>query len=215
MSRTDVNKSSVDTRALHSASGSGPHKDGGVGAAAAMSPNGVVEGYASTWTREPDSYGDVVRRGAFANTLHDWKLRPQPIPLLFAHRTDDPAYNIGRVLEAREDDRGLFVRAEFDADNPTAQEVRKLARQGRLYQFSFAYRVLDQGGVTLADGTRANELRKVDLYEVSLVQIPANQHAVVTSAKERSSARPDAQAALELALARAEARRVLDALGGV
>lgn len=26
-------------------------------------------GYASTWTRDPDSYGDVVAKGAFTRTL--------------------------------------------------------------------------------------------------------------------------------------------------
>lgn len=187
-------------------------KDGG-SVYASMVADGVVEGYASTWDRDPDSYGDIVRRGAFADTLRAWKLRSQPIPLLYGHRTDDPAYNIGRVVDAHEDARGLFIRAEFDADNPTAQEVRKLAKQGRLFQFSFAYRVLDSGPVTLPDGTTANELRKLDLYECSLVQVPANQHAVVTAVKDGAPVGTDVR--LELAKARAtvdalrEASRIL------
>ena len=32
---------------------------------------GTIEGYASTWVRKPDSYGDVVRKGAFTDTLAD------------------------------------------------------------------------------------------------------------------------------------------------
>ena len=31
--------------------------------------NGAIVGYASTWTREPDSYGDVVAKGAFAECI--------------------------------------------------------------------------------------------------------------------------------------------------
>lgn len=179
---------------------------GGATLSAAMNAAGTVEGYASTWDRTPDSYGDVVRRGAFAETLHKWRMRKQPIPLLYGHRTDDPAYNVGRVVDAREDDRGLFIRAEFDADNPKAQEVRKLAQQGRLFQFSFAYQVLDSGPVTLQDGTRANELRKLDLFECSLVQIPANQNAVVTNIKDSLRVGADVRRELE------KARATIDAL---
>ena len=154
--------------------------------AAQMSADGVVEGYAATFDREPDSYGDVIAKGAFARTLDEWRAKEGDglsIPLLYGHNTDDPMHNIGKVTEAYEDDKGLFVHAEFDADNPTAQYARKLAAEGRLYQFSFAYAIKGAGMTTLDDGVDAYELRDLDLYEVSLVQIPANQHAVVTSVK--------------------------------
>jgi len=52
-----------------------------------------------------------------------------------------------------------------------------------VYQFSFAYDVLDAGPVTLEDGVKANELRKLELYEISVVPIPANQNAVMTEVK--------------------------------
>ena len=154
--------------------------------AAQMSADGIVEGYAATFDREPDSYGDVIAKGAFARTLDEWRAKEGDglsIPLLYGHNTDDPMHNIGRVTEAHEDEKGLFVHAEFDADNPTAQYARKLAAEGRLYQFSFAYAIKGAGMTTLDDGVDAYELRDLDLYEVSLVQIPANQHAVVTSIK--------------------------------
>lgn len=151
-----------------------------------MPADGIVEGYASTFDREPDSYGDIIAKGAFARTLDEWRAKGGEglsIPLLYGHNTDDPMHNIGKVTEAHEDEKGLFVHAEFDADNDLAQYARKLASEGRLYQFSFAYAVRDAGMVTLEGGVDAYELRDLDLYEVSLVQIPANQHAVVTSIK--------------------------------
>ena len=153
--------------------------------AAQMSADGVVEGYAATFDREPDSYGDVIAKGAFARTLDEWRAKAESglsIPLLYGHNTDDPHHNIGKVTEAREDEKGLFIRAEFDADNELAQYARKLAAEGRLYQFSFAYSIRDAAEVQI-DGHYAYELRDLDLYEVSLVQIPANQYAVVTSVK--------------------------------
>ena len=179
--------------------------------AAQMSADGVVEGYAATFDREPDSYGDVIAKGAFARTLDEWHAKQGEglsIPLLYGHNTDDPMHNIGKVTEAYEDDKGLFVHAEFDADNPTAQYARKLAAEGRLYQFSFAYAIKGAGMTTLDDGVDAYELRDLDLYEVSLVQIPANQHAVVTSIKsdvaEVKSGRRNSKADED------ELRRVLD-----
>lgn len=151
---------------------------------ATMEDAGIVKGYASTFDRIPDSYGDVVAKGAFADSLKHWESIGKPIPLLYGHSTDDPKYNIGKVTKAYEDDHGLYVEAEFDAENDTAQYVRKLAKEGRLYQFSFAYEVLDWGETELPDGTKANELRKLNLFEVSLVQIPANQRAEVTEVKD-------------------------------
>ena len=129
-------------------------------AGSAQMDGGSVKGYASTFDREPDSYGDVVAKGAFEESLKHWESIGKPIPLLYGHNTDDPEYNIGKVTLAREDDRGLYVEAEFDDQ------------------------VLDAAPVELADGTKANELRKMDLFEVSLVQIPANQHAEVVEVKD-------------------------------
>ena len=180
--------------------------------AAQMPSEGTVEGYAATFDREPDSYGDVIAKGAFARTLTEWSQKEQPIPLLYGHNTEDPEMNIGRVTEAYEDEKGLHVRAEFDADNPKAQYVRKLAKEGRLYQFSFAYSVRDAADVDV-DGFKAYELRDLDLYEVSLVQIPANQHAVITEIKSgRRNSKADAD---ELRQIRALAAQITQAINGL
>ena len=155
-------------------------------AGAAQVDGGTVKGYAATFVREPDSYGDVIAKGAFAKSLERWgalKAAGKRIPLLYGHNMDDPNYYIGTVEAAREDDYGLYIEAAFDPENETAQYARKLVQEGRLYQFSFAYSVLDSEPVELDDGRKANELRELDIYEVSLVQIPANQTAVVTEVK--------------------------------
>ena len=144
---------------------------------------GSITGYASTFDREPDSYGDVVAKGAFAKSLARWAEKGARIPFLFGHRTDDPKYNIG-WCEAEEDERGLRFTAYLDAESERAQYVRKLYKEGRIYQFSFAYAVLDAAPVELEGGVQANELRELDLFEISAVQIPANQHAEVIDVKE-------------------------------
>lgn len=146
--------------------------------------DGGFTGYASTFDREPDSYGDIIAPGAFADTLKAWRESGKPIPLLYGHNMEDPDYNIGSV-EAEEDERGLLVQATFDG-SPKAQRVRELVRDGRLYKMSFAFDVLDEGPVELDGGLKANELRKLDLFEVSVVLVPANQHAEILDAKARA-----------------------------
>lgn len=160
---------------------------------AALQDGGTVKGYASTWDRDPDAYGDVIAKGAFTKSLERWADLGMPIPLLYGHNTDDPEYNIGAVTLAKEDERGLYIEAEFDSENPKAQYVRKLVREGRLFQFSFAFDCTDYADVTLEDGTKARELRELDIFEVSLVQIPANQHAEVVEVKSgrRNSAKDE------------------------
>ena len=56
--------------------------------AASMPAEGTVEGYAATFDRIPDAYGDVIKQGAFADTLKAWEESGKPIPLLYGHNTD-------------------------------------------------------------------------------------------------------------------------------
>lgn len=156
------------------------------GPSLAVKDGGAFSGYAATFDRTPDAYGDVIAPGAFADTLEAWAEKNERgvfIPVLYDHETNDPKKNIGRITKAAEDERGLYIEGEFDPDNDTAQYVRKLAQEGRIYQFSFAYAVGESGTATLEDGSKANELKRLDLFEVSIVQIPANQNAVMTSVK--------------------------------
>ena len=144
--------------------------------------NGTITGYASTWTREPDSYGDIVAKGAFTESIANIKAEGKVLPLLYNHDNDELKNFIGTVTELEEDDHGLKFTAAFDATSE-AQRARELAMDGRLAKFSFAYDVLDQGEVELEDGRKANELRKLNIHEVSLVLYPANPDTSVVSVK--------------------------------
>lgn len=139
-------------------------------------------GYASTFDREPDSYGDVIAKGAFEKTLARFKEKGRRIPLLFGHNMDDPDYNLGYV-EAEEDERGLKVTGHIFMDTPKGQTVYQLLKRGQVDRMSFAFDVLDQGPVTLDGGVKVNELREVELFECSIVTVPANPHAEITDVK--------------------------------
>lgn len=138
--------------------------------------NGTIAGYGSVFGNV-DSYNDAVMPGAYAGTLdkflksgfiavgHDWSVSPVAYP-----------------VEAYEDDHGLFLRAEFHS-TPEAQSARRVVSErmaaGKSVGLSIGYTVGD--ATFREDGVR--ELRAVDLYEVSIVTVPANREAVVTGAK--------------------------------
>lgn len=145
-------------------------------------PNGYIEGYASTWDRVPDSYGDIVAKGAFTKSLAKIKEAGRSIPLLWAHQMSELDAYIG-TCEADEDDNGLHFIATFD-DTKEAQRIRQLYKDGRLSKFSFAYDTIDCAPVELESGFVANELRELDIFEISCVLVPANGFAEVLDVKD-------------------------------
>lgn len=149
--------------------------------------DGLEEGefivYPSTFTREPDAYGDVVAKGAFEDTIREWKESGGVLPGLYGHRMDDPDFFVAEALEMEEDDHGWRVKGRFDLDSPKGPQVYRLVKGRRLQQLSFAYEVLDEGQVELADGGKANELRKLRVYEFSFVPVGANQDTSVLAVK--------------------------------
>ena len=142
---------------------------------------GTISGYFSTYDRIPDSYGDIIAPGAFADTIKAREASGHPFPLCWNHDLDQI---IGSVDPASitDTDKGPLMTASF-FNTPLAQEKREIVKSGVVYQFSFAYDILDWEEVELEDGRKANELRKLNLYEVSIVPIPANQNAVMTDVK--------------------------------
>ena len=144
-----------------------------------MQDTGTISGYFSTYDRIPDSYGDVIAPGAFTETIKAREEGGHPFPLCWNHDLDQI---IGKVDSIEDTEKGPLMTASF-FDTPLAQEKRAIVQSGCVFQFSFAYDVLEAEEITLEDGTKANELRKLNLYEVSIVPIPANQNAVVTDVK--------------------------------
>ncbi len=142
---------------------------------------GIFEALVSVFDNK-DSYGDVVRAGAFTNTLAQWKDSGAPIPVYWSHRMDDPDYNIGHVLEAKETPEGLWIKAQLDLDNPKALAVYRLLKGKRVTQFSFAYDVVE-GAWVKTEAEEFFELRELKLYEVGPTPIGANQETELLSVK--------------------------------
>lgn len=149
--------------------------------------DGLKEGqfivYPSTFTKEPDSYGDIVAPGAFSKTLQDWETSGNVLPGLYGHRMDDPDYYVASADEMGEDDHGWWVKGTFDLDSPKGNQVYRLVKGRRLNQLSFAYDVHQQEEVELDGGAKANELQEVQVYEFSFVPVGANQDTSVVAVK--------------------------------
>lgn len=157
--------------------------------------NGLAEGefivYPSTFTREPDSYGDVVAPGAFLDGIAERKASGAVLPGLFGHRLDDPDFYIAYAIDEGEDEHGWWVKGAFDMESPKGAQVYRLVKSGRLRELSFAFDVLDEGQVELEGGRKANELRKLDVFEFSFVPVGANRDTSVVAVKSAVDALAD------------------------
>ena len=149
--------------------------------------DGLNEGefivYPSTFIRQPDSYGDVVAKGAFAKGIQKRKEDGTVLPGLFGHRMDDPDFYVAQALDEGEDDHGWWVKGIFDLEDAKAQKVYRLVKGRRLRELSFAYDVIDEGSITLEGGVKANELRELDVFEFSFVPVGANRDTSVVAVK--------------------------------
>ena len=151
--------------------------------------SGIIEGYFSTYDKEPDSYGDIIEPGAFTETIKKREETGHPFPLCFNH---DFSAVIGAVDSIKDTEKGPYIKAHF-LDTQQAQDVRKMLLSRAIYQFSFAYEVLESRKPTKEEEKAGifNVLQKLEVFEISVVTVPANQNAVATEVK---SAEPATQA---------------------
>lgn len=143
---------------------------------------GNVAGFFSTYDKIPDSYGDIIEPGAFTKTIEKRKATGHPFPLCLNHDFDKV---IGRVDNIEDQDKGPFYEASF-YKSALAQDVREWTKDdGPIYQNSFAYDVIKRRDPTEEEKALGikNVLQEVELYEISIVTVPANQNAVITSVK--------------------------------
>jgi uncharacterized protein len=121
-----------------------------------------VAGYASLFGIA-DLAGDVVRPGAFADSL---VVLPAPqLRMLMQH---DPGRSVGSWTLAREDTVGLWVEGLLDTASADGLRAASLVHAGGLDGLSIGFRTL--ACLPLPGGGR--RLDRIDLREVSLVAFP-------------------------------------------
>lgn len=140
-----------------------------------------------------DSVGDVVRPGAFTETLEEWGTKGDPIPVIWSHAWGDPFAHVGVVVKAVETLQGLEVTGQIDDldTNPTSQQVYRLLKGRRVTQFSFAYDVKEGAWVEDENHKYGGyyELRRLKLHEVGPCLVGANQETALLAAKAAGLAR--------------------------
>lgn len=139
--------------------------------------NLYIEGYGA-YFGNVDSYGDIIRAGAFAPFLASDDAKR--VKLCWQHNFDDV---IGVIEEMREDERGLWFKAKI-SNTTLGKDAATLIEDGALNEFSIGYGVkaaeypTDQPGVSRV-------LTDVYLYEISLVSRAANPKATLEDAERK------------------------------
>lgn len=132
----------------------------------------TFKGYLSTFGNV-DLVDDVCLEGCFRESLQ--KMTPK---LLYQHNWDDP---IGVFTEIREDSKGLYVEGKMPlADNLVKGKIAPQMKIGSIDSMSIGYRTRV---AEYDEETGIRTLKKVDLYEGSIVTLPANPEARIEAVK--------------------------------
>lgn len=134
---------------------------------------GTFVGYAATFSKHPDSYGDIIDPGAFKKTLKEAGDR---VKILWNHYPLEP---IGKPLEISEDEKGLLVKGKLSLGVQRAREILSLMRDGVITEMSIGYNTMKE---TWEEGIR--HLQEVRLWDVSPVTFAANPEAIILDVKK-------------------------------
>ena len=144
-----------------------------------------VEGYAST--SNLDRQGDIIILDALKDAAKE--LVNVNNTVFYGH-SYDLSNAVGRIVEASVDDIGLKVKIFVSS---WAKELRTKLKEGIINKFSIGGKVVDDETISKEEAIRRglvdnncpfdkiHVIKKLELYEVSFVGVPANPEAQVLS----------------------------------
>lgn len=135
----------------------------------AVGDQGRIEGYGAIFGNV-DSYGDIIEPGAFTDTLGKRKIK-----MLWQHDMKNP---VGTWDEYFEDDKGLYVKGSIAIKSTRGRDAYELVKADAIDGLSIGYVTKDYE----MEGNN-RRLKMVDLFEISLVTMPANSLAMVSDVK--------------------------------
>ena len=181
---------------------------------------GTFSGYGAVFGNE-DAQGDVIRQGAFKESLSEWRDRGKFPPMLNQHggmqnffgpRPDD-LLPIGQWTSVSENARGLKVEGRlFALGTERGQYIYEGLKSGALDGLSIGYKTRE-----FVEGTRAGEpdriLTNLDLWEISVVTFPANPKARIASVKSLIEELRDLEDALrDAGMSRTDCQKAISVL---
>ncbi len=134
---------------------------------------GEFSGYAAVFGNR-DSGNDIIEKGAFAKTIVEDFHR---IKILALH--NDCWLPVGKPIELREDDRGLFIRGKI-SDTSMGRDIRTLLKDGVLNELSIGYDAIEFDYDSKQD---TRHLKEIKLWEVSIVTWAMNDQAKIEEVK--------------------------------
>lgn len=155
---------------------------------ASDAPDATFSGYGSVFNNE-DHGGDLILRGAFKESLADWEAKSKLPKMLLQHgggffgQADDMV-PIGKWTAMSEDRKGLYCEGRLFGvkDTDRGRRIYEAMKEAELDGLSIGYRAREY-----EIGTKPDEpyrtLKKVDLYEVSVVLFGMNDQALIDSVK--------------------------------
>lgn len=132
---------------------------------------GFFSGYASKFGGV-DSYGDTVMPGAYLSTL---EMRKRPVQMRWNHFGEV----IGKWLDIRENEHGLWVEGELTPGHSKAEDVYASLKHGAISGLSIGYRPVK----SFPNETGGVDLHEIDLVEISVVESPADLAAQIGDIK--------------------------------
>lgn len=140
-------------------------------------PEGVIEGIASAFGRV-DSYNHTILPGAYRKSIEAHTAARTTPAMLWAHMQEAP---IGRWETLIEDATALRVKGRLNLETVAGREAFAHLRANDITGLSVGFVCPKDGDEIKSDGTRV--LREIDLREISVVAVPADQSARITSVK--------------------------------
>ena len=132
-----------------------------------------ITGYIST--KDRDLVNDIVTEGGMSDMMN--QLIAKNIKLDVEHeawRLENPTIiPIGKIIEAKSDEKGIFIKAELNGSHQRFGEVWSSIKDGFVDAFSIAYQVKDAVH-RLVDGVKTRLLNKVELLNVAITGNPVN-----------------------------------------
>jgi len=138
--------------------------------------NGEISGYAAFWDIT-DLDGDIIRKGAFKRAI-DNQIAAKTVPFMIKHfrKSGDVMEMIGTVVEAKEDDIGLWFRAELDGSDVSQQVRQKVANNPKPFGSSIGWLDYPDGFRPMQDG--GFEYVAINLKEITLTLLPSQQATI-------------------------------------
>ena len=134
-----------------------------------------IEGYANT--NIVDRVNTYIPANEWASAIEHYM---NNAIILFNHNYDKA---IGKVKEIRIDEKGLYIKAAISSKTSAGQEVITLIKEGILKSFSVGFRIKDYENLEYDEEKDAVKLVGIDLLEVSVVSVPANQESLFDISK--------------------------------